>query len=159
MGATLDSINTTAAALKTIINGLSVQFTADGQTHTVAVKGYRWQPPDLDLLPAAVIELPSIDRGELDEGESELGARDLTLEFAVEFICDMTSAPEYVQAQALAIVCDFIDAVDVDGLDADAGVWDVKVTRAERPDLAEDRSTKKPLLIYPATVQVFKKVT
>lgn len=159
MGAILDSVNTSAAAIKTVIEGLSVQFEANGQTHTQAVKAYRWQPPDIDQLPAGLIELPAIDRGELDEGESELGARDLTLTFPVEFICDMTSAPEYVQALALAVVCDFIDALDQDGLADDPDVWDVKATRAEQPDLAEDRSRKKPVLIYPATVEVFKKVT
>ena len=83
-----------------------------GLTDGVTVKGILWAPRDTDVRPAAVVEMPSIDRVAADEGESQIGTRDARLRFPVAFYFDLSEDVTYSQAQATEVVEAFVDAID-----------------------------------------------
>lgn len=150
---------TLADSLIDLIEGLTVSFTANGTAHTSTIKGYRWLKKEYDQLPAAVVELPAIDRTGIDEGESQIGTRDFLVRFPIDFLFDLDDAV-YAQEQAIATVEAFIDAVD----DA-AGPWsppplgdstiqDMKVVEAGDPSFETDQN--RAYLVFPTVVEVLK---
>jgi hypothetical protein len=121
-----------------------------GQAQTDYCKAYRWAPRDLDALPAGVVELPSIDRGDAADEESEIGSRTFRIEYPVTFYVALDEAA-LAQTIADAIALAFIDAIDQQFPYAThPNVDDVRVN-VDRPEVIEDA---RPLITVPARVQL-----
>lgn len=118
---------------------------------TPALKGYRWAPRDLDAIPAAVIELPRIQRPGPDDLEnSPLGTNGWLLDYPVTLYFDLAVAPD-AQAQAATYVDAFITAIDDDPSLGLAAVEDSAVTNSE-PVIIEERA--RVLLAYECRLEV-----
>lgn len=149
-------IDTLAQTLADTIDGLSVTFTdGDAIEHAdVAVKAYKWAPRDLDGTgPWGVVEMPAVNRIGLDERESQLGTLDWTVEFPVVFYCALDEA-RYAQAQIVAVIEEWISAIDDNPFSADATVDDISVIDAGPPEIVDDQA--RPVVVYPTTVQLLK---
>lgn len=83
-----------------------------GLANGATVKGIRWAPRDTDTRPAAVVEMPAIERVAADERESQIGTRDVRLTFPVAFYFDLGEDPAFGQEQAVEVVAGYIDAID-----------------------------------------------
>ena len=151
----MGALDDLAQTLVDTIDGLSVTFTdGDSTDHTVTVKGYKWAPRDLDGTgPWGVVEMPAVERIGLDEAETQLGTDDWTVEFPVVFYCALDEA-RYAQAQIVAVVEEWIAAIDSNPFAADASVDDITVIDAGPPEIDPDAA--RPLVIYPTTVQLLK---
>lgn len=93
-------------ALVAVADGLS------GLANGATVKGILWAPRDTDVRPAAVVEMPGIERVAADEAESQIGTRDVRLSFPVPFYFDLSEDLAYSQSQAVEVVEAFVDAID-----------------------------------------------
>lgn len=148
---------TLADAIIGVVEDLDVTFVVDDVEHTVTLAGYRWSQKDISSLPCAIVQLPGIERTGVDETESELGRRDVIVEFPVAFCFELDDIG-FAQEQALAAVEAFIDAVDNTSPPlGDNNVVDVKVTSAGPPEL--DRDQARPVLVYPTTLELLKLVS
>lgn len=97
---------------------------------TPLLKAYRWAPRDLDKLPAAVIELPRIERGGPDTTENaSFGLNNWLLDFPVTLYFDL-AVPETTQTLAADVLEAFITAID-DDPSLGALVLDSAVTNSE----------------------------
>jgi hypothetical protein len=116
------------------------------------VKGYRWPPRELAKLPAAVVELPGVERTPVDAPEDHLGQRDWKPSFPVIFYFDL-SAAESSQDEAVEIVEAFIAAIDEDpslgGLCQEA-----KAVEAAFAEYVEDEA--RPVIRWPVRVEILK---
>lgn len=95
-----------AQALADVAGGLS------GLANDATVKGILWAPRDTDVRPAAVVEMPGIERTAADEAESQLGTRDVRLSFPVAFYFDLSEDVAYSQSQAVEVCEAYVDAID-----------------------------------------------
>lgn len=149
---TPDIVTSIAADVAVIIEALTVEFTARGTSHTSSLRAYYWSQKDLDTPPGAVIQLPEIRRTGIDDPERQLGSRDYLLAFDIDFMVDIDDSV-FAQAQALAAVEAFIYAIDEDP-SLGATVDEAKVVSAGPPLV--DQNATRPLLSYPAVLEVLK---
>lgn len=138
----------TADRIVTVLEGLAL---------TPAFKAYRWAPgaAGMSKLPAAVVELPTVARGEELDRRSQLGAEGWEMSFPVSLYFDLREAQaaadraaEYVEA--------FIVAVDAAALSvADPTIVESFVADSE-PVVVPDEA--RPMLRYECTLELFKVV-
>lgn len=121
---------------------------------TVALKTYRWTVRDLDRVPAAVIELPDLDRNARDEPERELGSNDWGMIFPVTLYFDL-SEPVAAQEQAAETVEKVIAAIDAD-YTLGGVVENSKIVSAEPSYDYTDQA--RPLLAYACEAHVIRHV-
>lgn len=147
----LDGLATT---LQTLIDGMTVSFTASGDSHTSTVKAFAWAPQDLDGHgPWAVIQLPSIQRTAVNAAETQLGSVDWWVSFPVEFYFELTK-PAYSQAQAVNTIEAFINAVDADNSLGDPEIIDAKVTQVDLPLIIDD--APRVQINYPTVLELHR---
>lgn len=142
-------LDPTAALIATVLSGLAV---------TPAVKSYATDPgfAGLDSLPAGVVGIPQVERGDVEERESQLGSNDWRITYPVALCFDLNDTAT-AQAQATQTVEAFIKAIDTATLSvSDATIEDAKVVSAV-PDEVEDGA--RPLLVYDCRLVVFKFVS
>jgi hypothetical protein len=121
----------------------------------VAVKAYSTDPgfAGLDSLPAAVIGLPSVERTEVDEAESQIGTFDYRLDYQVTFLFDLGDTTT-AQSQALDTIEEFISTIDQMQLSiSDPSIVDAKVVRSEPGEIID---SARPMLSYTCTLRVLK---
>lgn len=113
-----------------------------------------WAPRETGARPAAVVELPSIRRSELDRAEDHLGEDDWSHTFWVVFYFDLAvKKPQLTQAKAAEIVESWIKAIDANPtLGLDGLVQEAKVVATEEPEFAEGES--KPVMRWRTRVGV-----
>jgi len=128
-----------ADGLVTVIQGLSV-----------TTKAQKWLLRDTDARPAAVIELPTVRRTDVDMAEDHLGQLDWRSEWPVSFYFDFTDAT-FGQAQALEVIEKFIVAVDANPT-LSGTVQEAKVLTAGPPEI--DEGAARPALVYPTRVGI-----
>ena len=135
--------------IQPIADALATILRAQGLT----VPDGAWARGELDP-PAAEIELPDGDRGrtEPDGGETELGSRDLFLEFTVTLWHDLTE-PTAASQRAIAALEGFIDAVDSDPTLGVIGVQDSKVVGFE---VVYGLGQPRPLIGFETRVRVWR---
>lgn len=130
-------IDPIAAGIKTV----AAAVTATG---SVTVKAFKWAPNagDTDRLPAAVVYTPRLQRTAVgpDIPETQLGTRDLLLDFPVHFYFDADDR-EFAAAQIAEVIEGFINAIDAslhvgNGLNL-TEAEDAKVTEADEPIVTE----------------------
>lgn len=131
-----------ATALKTKLETLTAS--------TEAVKGHAKPPRELDACPCGVVEIPTIERIDPDEAESQLGTNDWHIVFPVTLYVDLSEA-DYSIGQAIEFVEAWIKAIDADP-QLSGTVLDCKVTSAE-PLVIDD--TARPLLAYETSVAIW----
>lgn len=147
-----------AQALVDVAAGLS------GLANDATVKGILWAPRDTDVRPAAVVEMPGIERVNADEAESQMGTRDARLSFPVAFYFDLSEDVAFSQAQAVEVVEAFVDAIDAatnagqplapDALGAGVIVIDAK-TSVDPPEIfPPDASSARPSIRYVCRTEV-----
>lgn len=116
----------------------------------VGATGYRWAPKEISR-PAAVVELPAIERTPVDTAEDHLGQKDWTLNFPVIFYFDLAVA-QGSQDAAVDIVEGFVSAVDADqGLEGLC--QEAKVVEVFEPEFPEDAN---PQIRWGTRVQILK---
>jgi hypothetical protein len=115
-------------------------------------KGYRWSPRELDHLPAAVIEMPTVTRTQLDAPEDHLGQKDWRPTFPVVFYFDLSEA-QSSQDRAVDLVEEFVLAIDEDpslgGLCQEA-----KAVEVLPPEILEGEA--RPEIRWAVQVEVLK---
>lgn len=115
----------------------------------------RWAPTRIGSTPAIVINVPTVRRTGLDEGEREIGSEDWLLTFGVDVYVDL-KLPARDQQRAIDVVEAVIAAVDANHTLGDPTIDDTKVTAAEPAQDLSDEA--RPLLTYDLTVEVWKRV-
>lgn len=116
------------------------------------VKAYWLAPRTLDRIPAAVIEAPSVERRQLEEPESALGADDWLLSFPVTLYVLLDEA-EAAQSSAVEFVEAFTLAIDADRGLGVAGVIEARVVSSE-PVIVDDE--RRALYTYQSRVEVLR---
>ena len=107
----------------------------------------------IDALPAAVTGLPTVERNDVDQAESQFGSYDWTITLEVTFVFDLGDT-QTAQAQALDSVEEFIQTIDSGALSlSDASIVDAKVTRSEPGEIVD---AARPMLTYACTLRVLK---
>lgn len=142
-------IEPTADLIATTIAALAV---------TPAVKAYTWQTglSGLGQLPAAIVDAPVVERTEVEQPESQLGAFDWTMTFPVYVFVELKVAKS-AASTLVEIVEAFIQAIDAGALTAaDPSIVEAKVVSSTMLD-AEDQQAR-PLLAYDCRVEVLKLV-
>ena len=152
MANTLDGL---AANVVTVIQALSVGFTVNATSYTSTVKGYSWAPRDLDKIPAAVVEMPEVERVDVDTPESQLGSFDWRVTFPVVFYFELDEAARG-QAQAVNVVEAFIKAIDASPTMGDNAIIDSKVVHAGPPEIIDDEA--RALIRYPCELRILKEI-
>lgn len=138
----MSTIDPIAEAIKTKLEGLT------------GLNTYKWSPRDINV-PAAVIELPHIERGGPDSNEnSPLGLNGWLIDFPVTLYFEL-GIPADTQAQAVAYLEAFITAIDDDPSLSLANVEDSAVTTSE-PVLIDDRN--RVLFAYECRLEVLAQV-
>jgi hypothetical protein len=123
----------------------------------VAVNGYSTDPgfAGIDSLPAAVTGLPTVERTDVDNGESQFGSFDWNVTLEVVFLFDLGDTAT-AQEQALDTVEKFTAAVDAAQLSAsDPSIVDAKVVRSEPGEIID---AARPMMSYTCTLRVLKLV-
>jgi hypothetical protein len=128
------------------------------------VRAIRWAPRDTGSRPAAVVELPSIERTSADEAETQISTRDVILRFPVPFYFDLSDDLEFAQDQAVEVIEAFVDAVDAatnagQPLEAEAMIGNAVVIDAacqvDPPEfMPGDESSARPAIRYVCRVDV-----
>ena len=139
-------------SVQTVIDNIADRIVADIAGLASDVKAYKWAAgpsSGLDEVPAAVVQLPTIERTEVDAREDHLGATDLRLQFEVFFFFDASNV-DYTMPQALEVVSAFTDAIDED-IDLGGAAQEAKVTRSEPTNVESDG---RPLFGYSSNVSV-----
>jgi hypothetical protein len=122
---------------------------------TPTVNGQLWEPNAGNVNPpAGVVGMPSIDRHDPEEEESQLGATDWFLDFPVYFFHDLGNAL-YAQEQAVETYEAFVQAVDANPSLGIALVMDAKVTSVT-PGFDLDQA--RPQIVTECRVQVLRLV-
>jgi hypothetical protein len=134
----------------TILDPIATALKSTIETISPTVKVHKWVLRDTDARPAAVIELPTVNRTEPDAIEDHLGENDWRSEWPVTFYFDFGD-PAFGQAQALEVIEKFISAVDADQ-DLGSTVQEAKVVTVGPPQIEEGYA--RPMLMYPARVAV-----
>jgi hypothetical protein len=119
------------------------------------VKAYKWAAnpgAGFDSVPAAVVQIPKIQRTKIDEAERQLGSLDLNLRFEVFFVFDASDVT-YTMPQSVATVAAFIDAIDAD-ITLSGSAEEAKVTEAD-PRNVETKEGGRPLFGWACSVEVF----
>jgi hypothetical protein len=155
------AVSTLIEPLADILTSTLESITLTAGTSTIAVKGYRWAPQQLSKVPAGVVEIPTIRRSEVDEGETELGSDDWWIAYPVILYVEWTGTPDRDMQRAVELLEEWIAAIDgnpTDGTPFDqvAGVDDAKVVSAD-PDI-DITEQERPLLRYVTEVQVHLRV-
>ena len=123
-----------------------------GKAEELGAKGYLWAPRELSSLPAAVVELPSVERTPVDAPEDHLGQKDWRPTFQMVFYFDLETA-QSSQDKAVELVEALVLAIDEDptlgGLCQEA-----KAVEAEPPEFVEDES--RPVIRWSVRVQILK---
>ena len=115
----------------------------------------KWSPKDLDSVPAACIEVPTIRRPEPDEIDATgIGSNGWVLEFPVTFYFDLSEAA-YSQTEAVAYVDAAILAIDANRGLGIATVIDTAMVAAEPTIIKDDN---RALIAYECQVHVLKAV-
>lgn len=117
--------------------------------------GYLWPPAVTGYgRPAAVVELPAIQRSELDGAEDHLGQDDWRFDFEVNFYFDLNiKNPQVEQARAAALLGSYIAAVDAEPtLGLPGTVQEAKVVRVDRPEYTEE--AKRPYIRWSTQLSV-----
>lgn len=128
-----------ADGIKTVVESLSP-----------TVKCQKWVLRDTDARPAAVIELPTVNRSDVDGVEDHLGQNDWRSEWPVSFYFDFSDAT-FGQAQSLEVIEKFIVAIDA-APTLSGTVQEAKVTSAGPPQIEEGAA--RPMLVYPTVVGI-----
>jgi hypothetical protein len=139
-------------SLKSSVVPIAERIKADIEGQSPSVKAYLWGAgaAGLDEVPAAVVQLPRIERTAVDKAEDHLGALDVDLEFEVIFYFDASNV-NYSLPQAAETVLNFIDAIDHD-IALGGTATEAKVTRSEPVNV--DTGSSRPLYAYTCTVDV-----
>lgn len=116
------------------------------------VKAYWLAPRELDRLPAAVIEAPTIERRQLEQPEASLGANDWLLTFPVTLYLQLDEAGA-AQAAAVELVELFTQAIDADAGLGVAGVIEARVIQSEPVIIDGDR---RALYAYESRCEVLR---
>jgi len=107
----------------------------------------------VDRLPVAICGLPSLERIDVDQPESQLGSYDWTIQFDVTFLFDLGDT-QTAQSQALDTLERFVLAIDGAALSAsNPSIVDAKVTRSEPGEIVD---SARPMLSYTCTLRVLK---
>lgn len=117
-----------------------------------SVKGYKWAagPAGLDAVPAAVIQIPKIERTRVGQAEDHLGQLDVPMTFELFFFFDASDVSHFMP-QAVSIVTEFIEAIDAD-ITLGGVAEEAKVVNSEPANVEE--SGGRPLFGYSSTVEV-----
>jgi hypothetical protein len=141
-----------ADRLKALLAGLDV---------TPPVTAYRWTPQRLGGTgPFAVVELPRVERSQVNDPEEELGNDDWVITYPVVLYVDLKD-PDRDQERIVELLEAFTAAVDDNrGLkvddDDDATIIDTRVVTSDPSvDLIGE---SRPVLAYECEVAVFKHV-
>lgn len=141
-------------SLKELVDGVAERIKDDieGLTLTQPVKTYLWGAggAGLDSVPAAVVQIPMIDRTRTGEREDHLGQYDIDLTFEVFFFFDQ-SLVDYTLPQAIETVTAFTEAID-DDITLGNLVEEAKVVHSEPTNV--DSGTSRKLFGYSCTVEV-----
>lgn len=119
------------------------------------IRGYSNDPgfAGLDSLPCGVIGMPSLDRTDVDEAESQFGTVDYRLEYQVTFLFDLGDS-DTSQRQALDTIEKFVQTIDAGVLSvSDPSIVDAKVVRSEPGEVVD---AARPMLTYTCTLRVLK---
>jgi hypothetical protein len=136
-----------------VVDDIASRLITDIEGLSVDVKAYKWAagPGDgLDSVPAAVVQIPRIERSGVDKNEDHIGASDLHLTFEVFFFFDASNVT-FTMPQALETVAAFTDAIDED-IDLGATCQEAKVTSSDPINV--DSEGGRPLFGYSCTVGV-----
>lgn len=140
-------IQTVADGLADLLDGLAPEL----WTPIADAGGCAWTPRDLDQLPAAVVELPTVRLTEPDELDPvAIGSMGMLLEYPVTFYFELNEAYR-VQSEAVAYVEAAMLAIRFDPSMGVAGVIDSSMVAAQ-PVIVEDRV--RTMIAYECTVQV-----
>jgi hypothetical protein len=134
----------------TVLDPIADGIVAVVQTLSPTVKARKWVVRDTDARPAAVVELPTVNRTDVDANEDHLGEYDWRSEWPVSFYFDFTDTA-FGQAQALEVVEKFVSAIDADPT-LGGTVQEAKVVTAGPPQIEEGYA--RPMLVYPTRVDV-----
>lgn len=135
-----------ADALKTQILAIS---------YSPAIRVSRWAPRRIESTPAAVIDVPSVDRVAPREAEFEMGREDWRMTFGVSFYFKLSDA-EVAQSRAVEFFELFVSRIDDHPTLGLAGVDDAKVTSSEADITLVEEAT--PLFAYRCTVELIVQV-
>jgi hypothetical protein len=122
---------------------------------TPSVRAYATDPglAGIDQLPAAVCGLPTIQRTEPDQAESQLGTYDWNLQIPVVFLFDLGDTAT-AQTEALDVVEAFIRLIDTGTLSvSDPLIVDAKVTSSQPGEVVDNA---RPLLTYDCSVHILR---
>jgi hypothetical protein len=116
---------------------------------------HKWAPASIGVLPAGVIEMPTIARTSPGQAESQLGSNDWTLTFPVTLYFELDEATA-AQTQATETVEAFIKAIDDDPSLGDPSIIeDAKVILAA-PSILDDDA--RAMIAYDCELQIVKLV-
>ena len=136
------------------INQLVANAIANLST-TPSVTAYATDPglAGIDALPAAVCGLPTVQRTEPDQGESQLGSYDWNVQIPVVFLFDLADAATATQ-EALDVLEAFIKTIDTGTLSvSDPLIVDAKVTSSQPGEVVDNA---RPMLTYDCQVQILR---
>jgi hypothetical protein len=143
-----------SSSILTPINALIASTIANLST-TPAVKAYAVDPglAGIDSLPAAVCGLPTVQRTEPDQGESQLSTYDWNIQVPVVFLFDLADSA-IASAQSLDVLEAFIKAIDTGTLSAsDPLIVDAKVTQSQPGEVVDNA---RPMLTYDCQVHLLR---
>jgi hypothetical protein len=140
--------------LDELVDGLGERLKEgiEGLDLNPSVKAYKWGAggAGLDKVPAAIVQIPRIERTGVLQKEDHVGFRDLRMQFEVVFIFDASNV-NYFMPKAIETVSAFIDFVDANpGLNGLAE--EAKVTNADPANVEEANS--RPRFAYSTTVDL-----
>ncbi len=114
------------------------------------LKAYTDPPSSIFKMPCVVVDIPEINRRNVEEGESEVGSYDWRLTYPVGIFVELReSGAAHLYARHAAEL--FIRAID-ESFELAALVTDAVVTNA-RPEYELER--ERPAVLYVCTVDVF----
>ena len=113
---------------------------------------YLWERKDIKV-PAGSVGVPTLERTDVDEAESQLGTDDWKLEFPVSLYFDLADVAKSQQSMVDALEA-FTNAIDAD---QSLGLPTVEASVNDAQPFAE-RDRKRPLVGYEITVSVLRLV-
>jgi len=135
----------------------TITFTPTLHVHWDTANDTRWAPSRLRDVPAVTIDIPTVRRTALDEGERELGSDDWLLTFPVSLYVDLKVAGRD-QQRAVELLEAVIAAIDANRTLGIPTIDDTKLVAGE-PSLTSFSSDQaRPLVEYECEVQVWKRV-
>ena len=144
----------TASTILSPLNEL-IASTISSLSLTPSFKAYATDPglAGIDSLPAAVCGLPTLQRTEPDQAESQIGTRDWNIQIPVILLFDLADTAT-AQAEALAGLEAFVQAIDSGALSvADPMIVDAKVTNSTPGEVVDNA---RPLLTYDCSLHLLR---